>query len=113
MGPLFKIALMTAECVLCNLYITELNSVSVETLHGCINMHITIVCLGLSTHKKEDTANLVDSSWSEGGSACASLSFRFYQCFILSLCFAAAPPLAPLGIKCLNTRSREIMSLLK
>lgn len=77
------------------------------------NMHITIVCLGFSAHKEEDALNSVDSSWSEGGSACASLSFRFYQRFILSLCFAVAPPLVPLGITRLNTRSREIMSLLK
>lgn len=113
LGSLFKTALKIAECVLCSLYIAELKFMSVWTLHGCINMHITIVCLGFSAHKEEDALNSVDSSWSEGGSACASLSFRFYQRFILSLCFAVAPPLVPLGITRLNTRSREIMSLLK
>lgn len=69
MGPLFKIALKIAGCALCSLYIAELKSLSVQTLHECIKMHIMIICLGLSTHKEEeDTLNSVDSSWSEGGS---------------------------------------------
>lgn len=47
-GPLFKIALVIAECAPCSLSIAELISMLIETLHVHISMHLIVICLGLS-----------------------------------------------------------------